>query len=207
MSSLLRRSRRAPTAALGIIIGAFVSLHAAGCTTKKTHLPFVVPLAPTEIVSGDVVLFYTVTDVKDASVQAVFDVSRDGGQTYIGHATPAQGQPPAPVVLGHPFGAPNFFFWNSLADLGPGLHRNVVIRAIGGSGGTSGRPVLTTPFIVDNSDIFVRPSTGATLARSNVVAVPLPNGTVYVAGGALPGGGFTATGEVYDPVTVSVTGS
>jgi hypothetical protein len=179
------------------------SLHAAGCNDKKTHVPYVIPVAPTSLVSGNVALFYEVVGIKDETVQAAFEFSVDNGQIWT-PATPAAGQPASPLVLAHPFGAPDFFFWNTLADLGPGFHRNVAVRANGFGGGSAGKGTSTPIFSVDNSDIFVTPAGGsAGTPRSNVFAAALPDGTVYVVGG-VANNEPVPIGEVYDPYADSV---
>lgn len=188
-------------AGLAAVLG--LGLHASGCTDKKTNLPFVIPSTPDTVASANVTIFYSVEGVAGQSVQAIFNFSTDGGVNYR-QCTPAPGQPPTPIVESHPWGAPYFFYWDSLTDLGPGFHRNVIVRALGLGGGAAGRGAQTNTFFVDNSDIFVQPRTpGPSIARSNVVASVLPDGTVYVAGGTQENG-VVFPGEVYDPTNDSV---
>src|SRR5580692_11783253 len=87
----------------------------ASCSTKKTLVPFVVPVTPTTVVTGNTVIFYSVFDNLGQAVRTAFEVSKDGGATFV-NATPANGTPPNAIVLAHPFGAPNIFYWDSFAD-------------------------------------------------------------------------------------------
>src|SRR5438477_12902069 len=96
------------------------------CQDKRERVPFVVPATPTQIVSGNTVVFYSVAAARGVPVVVAFGFSTDGGATWK-PATPAAGTPAANLVLAHPAGAPSFFYWDSFKDLGPGFHRSVIL--------------------------------------------------------------------------------
>ncbi|MBI3723833.1 hypothetical protein HY251_07770 [bacterium] len=167
------------------------------CHDKNTRVPFVLPVTPTSIVSGNTVVFYTVAARRGTPVIVSFGYSTDGGLTF-NPATPAAGTPPASLIPANPAGAPSFFYWDSFKDLGPGFHRNVILAPTGG-----GVQALTLPFVADETDSFALPRGAQGMARANVLALPLPDDSVYIVGGTQAGApvGF---GEVYDPVSDDV---
>src|SRR5580658_1765289 len=100
MRSLSPRTRAAPFWPLFIVMALAV-----GCSQKKTLVPFVFPVTPTQIITGNAVIFYQVADVAGTAVQVAFEVSKDGGRTYV-DCTPLPGQPQLPIVIATPFGTP-----------------------------------------------------------------------------------------------------
>lgn len=192
----MRCPRRVPPF---IIIGALgLSAILAACNQKKTLVPFVLPLTPTSVVTGKTVIFYSSADVAGTPVRISFEVSKDNGRTYV-PCTPVAGQVANPIVIAVPTGAPNSFFWDSFADLGPGVFTKCLIRATGLADTATGRQATTLPFVANESGAFTATSSPQGASRSNVFAAPLPDGSVYIAGG-LQGNQPTALAEVYDPV-------
>jgi hypothetical protein len=168
-----------------------------GCTDKKTLTPFVIPQTPTSPITGVTPIYYAVYDRPDTFVYTAFEFSTDGGFSYA-QATPASG-PVNGIAPAHPFGYPNVFYWDSFRDLGPGYFPAVVLRASGEGLGAIGRAAVTLSFIADESGSFTQAATLGGTARSNVVAAPLPDGSVFVGGGTVNGSPTTLV-EVFDPV-------
>jgi hypothetical protein len=191
----MRSPVRVPTF---IIIGALGLSALVACNQKKTLVPFVFPLTPTSVVTGKTVIFYSSADVAGTPVRIAFEISKDNGRTYV-PCTPGPGQEANPIVIAVPSGAPNEFLWDSFADIGPGVFTKCIIRATGLSQSSTGRQATTLPFVSNQSGSFTPTASPQGAARSNVFAAPLPDGSVYIAGG-LQGNQPTALAEVYDPV-------
>ncbi|HZU97719.1 MAG TPA: kelch repeat-containing protein [Planctomycetota bacterium] len=189
--SLSRRGR--------VALLALVALSA--CSQKKTLVPYVVPVTPTTVVTGNTPIFYSVFAPEGEAVRASFQVSTNDGATYV-DATPYQG-PAAPIVGASPFGQPQVFYWNSLADLGPGVFQRVLIRGTGFAAGETGRQSVTLPFLANESGSFT-PTQNTGFARSEVFSAPNPDDSVVIAGGS-SGGQPASLVEVYDPVFEQVT--
>ncbi len=182
---------------LPLVLVAVVTV--AGCSEKKALTPFVFPQTPTEVVMGKTVIFYETYARSGDAVRVAFEVSKDDGRTFQ-PATPADGAPPTNIVVADPFGAPNFFFWDSFADLGPGVFPRVVLRATGFANGATGRQAVTSSFPANESGSFTNTRGAPGAARSGALAAPLPDGSVLLAGGSV-GSQPTTLVEVYDPVT------
>lgn len=167
------------------------------CNEEKTNLPFTFPLTPSPpLLTGPTPIFFTVQATAFAPTQVSAQFSRDGGRSFQ-NATPAAGTPSLVQLQAQPEGTTGFFFWDPLADLGPGLHRGVVLRVFGQAKGELSFPGDTGRLVVDLSDRFDPPSQpGPALTRP--VAAPLPDGTVWVTGGLLSGQ-LQGTGQRYDP--------
>jgi len=166
----------------------------AGCSDQDTNLPFTVPQTPTPpVIEGPRAIFYTVT-AADPNANIAVNVSLDRGATF----TPvnlAASSPSLVNVTATPEGFENFFVWDPIQDLGPGLHRDVVLRVFGLQRDL-GLPGDTGPLIVDLTD-RLDPVSGMPSVEGGVIE-PLPDGSVWVAGG-LQGGTLSLAGYRYDP--------
>jgi hypothetical protein len=186
-------SRMGGAAAVSLVLATL-----AGCGQKKTLVPFVFPQTPTQVVTGPTQIFYSVEDVQGQAVQVNFEISKDNGRTYV-NMTPAGNQPALPLVFANPYGTPSSFFWDSFADIGPGVYTSCIIRTTGFANGETGKQSITLPFLANESGSFTATQTPQGTPRSNDFAGPLPNGSVILAGG-LEEGTPTTLVEVYDPV-------
>ncbi|MCA8920771.1 MAG: hypothetical protein KDD82_03115, partial [Planctomycetes bacterium] len=174
----------------------------AGCSDDKTNLPFTVPFTPTPaVVEGTTAIFYRVT-AADPNANIGVQVSSDRGATFQ-QVTIGAGSPPLLNAPATPEGFTNFFVWDPLPDLGPGLHRNVIVRVFGLQRDL-GLPGDTAPLIVDLTDRLDAIPGGPT-TRGAVIA-PLPDGSVWVAGGD-QGGTPSLAGFRYDPRANTFTAS
>jgi hypothetical protein len=151
-----------------------------GCSDEKTRLPFATTETPSSIVDGPTPIFHTIIQQAKTPTTVVADVSGDNGITFV-RATQAQGQPNSTIVLSRPEGERFNFFWDPLADLGPGLHRDVVFRVFGFGDGSI--PGDTAPFVVDLTDRLIQDSSLSALSVDGAVALTLLDGSVVVAGG------------------------
>jgi hypothetical protein len=189
---------------IALLVGlglALLSLN--GCKDEDTNLPFTFTLSPVSPVTGPVPIFFTLTtDGSDATVDV--DVSLDDGATFT-KATEANGQPNPTVLAGAPAGTQQFFHWDPVADVGPGIHRRVVIRIVG-RGKDVGVVSQTPRFVVDLTDRLSALPGGPQPQLSRPLALPLPDGTVWVAGGE-SGGQLNGLGYRYDPVNDQLTSS
>ncbi|MGE0707395.1 MAG: kelch repeat-containing protein [Planctomycetota bacterium] len=159
---------------------AFLLLASAGCKDEKTNLPFIVAETPPGVVTGPVPVFYTLFQQATRPVTVIAEFSRDRGVTFQ-RATEAQGQPNPAIINAQPAGLRAFFYWDPLEDLGPGLHRDVVVRVFGPGEGAI--PSDTAPLVVDLTDRLAAPSSLAALRADEAVGLPLLDGSVVVAGG------------------------
>src|SRR5688572_23245365 len=96
------------------------AITATACQDTKTRTPFVTPFTPTAVVTGNTPIFYLVSGREGQGVNVTFEYSTDRGVTWK-PATPVAGEPPSSVIVARPEGANAIFFWNSFADLGPGV--------------------------------------------------------------------------------------
>lgn len=181
-----------------LVASAALGLVAGGCKDEDTNLPFTIPFTPDPpLVSGAVPFFFTVQDVPGAPVQVAVQYSADGGFSFH-DATPVSGTAQLPAVIAQPEGANGVFYWDPLRDLGPGIYREVILRVYG-QGKDLSAPADTAPFTVDLSD-RLDPIAPAGPALIRPIAAPLPDGTVWLAGGLL-GTTLQGTGLRYDPRT------
>jgi hypothetical protein len=166
------------------------------CKDEDTRLPFLNAIPPAGVVTGPVQVGFVLQDKgtgRLTTVEVAF--SRDAGQTFE-TATARAGSPRSPLqVLPDPTGTPGTFSWDPIADLGPGIHREVVMRFSAGRGVGSDTGVFT----VDLSD-RLDPVDGGGDERARPVAAPLPDDRVWVAGGERAGA-FVVGGLLYDPRT------
>ena len=188
--------------ALVLCLGVWLCGTAAGCNDEDTNLPFTAGFTPDPpLVTGAIPFFFTVQDVPGAPIQVAVQVSSDGGRTFQ-DATPVSGTAQLPAVLAQPEGANGVFYWDPLPDLGPGIHRDVILRVYG-QGKELSAPADTAQFTVDLSDrLDPLPQGGPALTRP--LAAPLPDGTAWVAGGligTIPQG----VAQRYDPRTRTLT--
>jgi hypothetical protein len=181
-----------------VAVACLSSLALTACQEKKTGLPFVIAnITPGTFVAHDQTrLDYQVQARGDELAAVAIDFSKDGGATS-GHTTPAPGSPGL-FTFGAPYGEAQFFIWDSVKDLGPGLHRKVSLVFAAITFSQKGTVLPTTPFIADETDRLV--SLGSGISRGHVVAAPFPDGSVWIPAGVLPtGGAVDASGELYDP--------
>ncbi|MEZ6185726.1 MAG: kelch repeat-containing protein [Planctomycetota bacterium] len=184
-----------------VLCSILVVLALTGCKDDDTNLPFTVPFTPTPpVIQGETAIFYNVT-ARDPNVNAGAQVFEDGQTPRT--LTVTQGSPALSSAMGAPEGFENFFVWDPIQDLGPGLHRDVVVRVFGLQRDL-GLPGDTAPLIVDLTD-RLDPLTGAPSLEGAVIA-PLPDGSVWTAGG-LQGGSLSLAGYRYDPRTNTFTAS
>src|SRR5687768_17047556 len=119
----LRSRIRLRGARLAVAVGLATLL---GCKDEKTRLPFITVPTPTSTVTGPTAIPFSVAD-REGNIAAVsVSVSRDGGRTFV-PATPQAGQPAQVLVAALPAGAGGTFLWDPVRDLGPGIHRDVVL--------------------------------------------------------------------------------
>ncbi|MCO5172247.1 MAG: hypothetical protein M9894_38610 [Planctomycetes bacterium] len=194
----IHRSASARRAAglVSLALAAASSLTAAGCRDERTRLPFTSAVTPTQAVTGPTPVLFTVRDRGGQMVTVSVEVSSDEGATFL-PATPVQGTPSPVTIAADPAGAVGTFEWDPIRDLGPGIHRDVVLR-FSANGRDSGITSFTGPFVVDLSD-RLDPITGGD-ALTLPVAAALPDDRVWVAGGTR-GGAPQGGGFIYDPRT------
>lgn len=177
-----------------------VLLALTACKDEDTRVPFITAIPPSSAVTGPVQLAFLVQDKGGTAVVVTVAVSADGGQTFK-VATAAAGSPQSPLlVIADPAGAQGTFSWDPIQDLGPGIHREVIVSYSGGGGGVGSD---TGVFTVDLSDRLDPVSAGGD-ARARPVAAPLLDDRVWVAGGERTGA-FVSGGWLYDPRTDELT--
>lgn len=190
--------RRGPT--LLLLVG-LIAVTAAACKDEKVRVPFTTVFPPTAVITTATPIFFSVRDRPNQWVGVAVDVSPDGGRTFK-PATPAAGSAASVALPAAPAGAMGSFMWDPLPDLGPGIHREVIVR-VSAYGREFGIPGDTGLFTVDLTDRLDPVASGGE-ALSLPVAAPLPDGRVWVAGGEVNGsprsGGF-----IYDPITNALT--
>lgn len=151
-----------------------------GCKDEKTRLPFLFAETPPAVVEGETPVFYVLTQQTTTNTTVFANVTSDLGRTF-NSATLAPGSPSLQQLLSKPEGQRFNFFWDPLTDLGPGLHRNVIISLFGVGEGS--RADATGPFTVDLTD---RLSPLPTLANELTVeegsAIPLADGSILLGG-------------------------
>jgi len=191
-------TRTAPRALLGLLCLALLP----GCRDEDTNLPFSVPATPNPpIVTGPTPIFFDLIGPSGTSALVAVQYTTDRGQTFV-DATPAPGSPSQAQVAAAPDGFEQFFLWDPLSDLGPGVHRDVRIR-VWGFGKDAGLFGDTGPLTVDLTD-RLDPAPSGGLAVRDPITAPLPDGSVWVAGGTVAG--TAQAGAVrYDPVADEFT--
>lgn len=162
-------------AALALATGALF-----GCKDEKTRIPFLFAETPSAVVEGQIAVFYTLVNKEQATNTVLADYSDDEGQTFK-PATLAAGSPPLTQLVAKPEGERFNFFWDPQQDLGPGLHRDIVISLFGfGQGSQASR---TSQFTVDLTDRLVPlTSLQSALTLKNASAVALSDGSILLAG-------------------------
>ncbi|MBL4848210.1 MAG: hypothetical protein JKY65_22055 [Planctomycetes bacterium] len=168
-------ARRGPHAVL-----ALVALCLLGCKDEKTKLPFLFVETPSAVVEGQTPVFYTLVQQESKTTTVVADFTTDLGQTFQ-KATLAPDSPRLDQLVSRPEGERFNFFWDPLTDLGPGLHRNVILSLFGAGNGS--RASQTAPFSVDLSDRLSPlspPMANLTLERGT--AIPLADGSILLGG-------------------------
>lgn len=186
--------RTSTTARLTLAIACCLAL--AACKDERTRLPFTSAVTPTQVVTGPTPVEFVVRDRGGQFINVSVEVSGDAGVTFT-PATPVQGTPSVVTIAADPAGAVGFFQWDPLPDLGPGLHREVVLR-FSANGRDSGTSSFTGGFAVDLTD-RLDPVQGGE-GRADAVAAVLPDDRVWVAGGTRSGSA-QAGGFLYDPRT------
>jgi hypothetical protein len=167
------------------------------CTDARTRLPFSSARAP-GLVTGPTDIELTVREQTGQLVAVLVEVSNDNQRTFK-QATPQAGAPQTPQFVASSGGTTAFFRWDPIKDLGPGIHRDVVLR-VNSAGRDVGQPVTVTGVTVDLSDRLDPATGGPLLVRPR--AVELADGSVWIVGGTLPGSGaLSASGVRFDPVT------
>jgi len=151
-----------------------------GCKDEKTRLPFLFTETPTAIVEGPTPVFYTLVQQSSTNTNVSASVTADQGRTFQ-DATLAPGSPTLSQLLSKPEGERFNFFWDPIADLGPGLHRDVVLSLFGAGDGS--RADQTGPFTVDLSDrLFPLKTLDNELTFEEGSAVALKDGSILLGG-------------------------
>jgi galactose oxidase-like protein/Kelch motif protein len=165
---------------------AVIAAGALGCKDEKTRLPFLFAETPSAVVEGSTPVFYTLVQQSSTNTTVSASFTADQGRTFK-DATLAPGSPSLVQLLSKPEGERFNFFWDPLADLGPGLHRDVILSLFGA--GEGARPSQTGPFTVDLSDRLA-PLTGLDneLTFDEGSAVALADGSILL-------GGLSAQGQ------------
>ena len=188
--------RSAPSALfIGLLLSSLAAL-APGCTDEKTRLPFVVTETPAEVVTGPTPIFFTLIAQERSPTSVVADFSADNGISFF-RATQAQGQPNQQILLSRPEGERFNFFWDPLPDLGPGLHRDVIVRVFGFGEGSV--PTDTAPLVVDLTDRLVKDASLRGLVGDEAIGEVFADGSVLIAGGRDASGSLSAQAFRYQP--------
>lgn len=167
------------------------------CKDSRTRLPFSSASAP-GLVTGPTDVALNVREKTGQLVAVLVEVSDDNQRTFK-QATPQAGAPQTPQFAASSGGTTAFFRWDPIKDLGPGIHRDVVLR-VNSAGRDVGQPVTVTGITVDLSDRLDPIPSGPLLARPSAVA--LPDGSVWVVGGTQPASGAVlGSANRYDPVS------
>ncbi len=173
-----------------------------GCQDERTRLPLV-RVTDVDVVqtSATVPIEFVLRDRDGDPQQVRVRYSTDGGDTFALATAAAGSQNPVPA-RGDPLGIDHTFVWDALADLGPGLHRDVLLELRSPRRGS--RAALSPFLLIDLTDrLTAIDSTAPALAEP--LASPFPDGSVWVGGGRDAGGALSATTYVFDPVTGQVT--
>ena len=188
--------RSAPSALfVGLLLCSLAAL-APGCKDEKTRLPFVIAETPSQVVTGPTPVFFTLIQQTRTPTTVVADFSADNGASFF-RATPAQGQPNQQILLSRPEGERFNFFWDPLADLGPGLHRDVIVRVFGFGEGSV--PTDTAPIVVDLTDRLVKDTSLTGLVADEAIGEVFADGSVLIAGGRDASGALSAQAYRYQP--------
>lgn len=164
-------------ARLALVVGAAGVL---GCKDEKTRLPFLFAETPTAVVEGPTPVFYTLVQQSTTNTNVAASVTEDQGQTFK-DATLAAGSPTLDQLLAKPEGERFNFFWDPIQDLGPGLHRDVIISLFGAGDGA--RPSQTGPFTVDLTDrLFPLQNLDNELSFDEGSAIALADGSILLGG-------------------------
>ncbi|HBP21581.1 MAG TPA: hypothetical protein DEA08_27815, partial [Planctomycetes bacterium] len=99
--------------------------------------------------------------------------------------------------LSRPEGERFNFFWDPLADLGPGLHRDVIVRVFGFGEGSV--PTDTAPIVVDLTDRLVKDTSLTGLVADEAIGEVFADGSVLIAGGRDASGALSAQAYRYQP--------
>lgn len=188
--------RSAPSALfVGLLLSSLAAL-TPGCKDEKTRLPFVVAETPSQVVTGPTPVFFTLIQQTRTPTTVVADYSADNGVSFF-RATPAPGQPNQQILLSRPEGERFNFFWDPLSDLGPGLHRDVIVRVFGFGEGSV--PTDTAPIVVDLTDRLVKDSSLTGLVADEATGAVFADGSVLIAGGRDASGSLSAQAYRYQP--------
>lgn len=169
-----------------------------GCKDEKTRLPFLFAETPTAVVEGSTPVFYTLVQQSTTNTTVSASFTADQGRTFK-EATLAPGSPTLEQLLSKPEGERFNFFWDPLADLGPGLHRNVILSLFGAGDGA--RASQTGSFTVDLSDrLFPLTGLDNELTFDEGRAIALGDGSILL-GGLMSQGQREAGLRRYRPLT------
>lgn len=172
-----------------------------GCVDgdDEVNLPFVEVFSPTTTQSGEVELEYRVRD-RDRNVN-VFPELLEG--SFSRTATQSPNSDPTADVFASVFGESYFFRWDSYADLGAGVHENVVLRfTVVGREGVGEFPGFSTGLTVDNSDGFDEIESNLEIPnRQQPVVATLPDSRVFTAFGTDPNGQLSPLSFIFEPQT------
>lgn len=176
-----RGATPAPLATARALVGCvLIGCALVGCKDEKTRVPFLFAETPTAVVEGQTAVFYSIVNKDQVNNSVLAEYSADGGQTFQTAAL-APGSPPLTQLQAKPEGERFNFFWDPQENLGPGLHREVVISLFGfGDGARASR---SGSFTVDLTDRTV-PLTAlqGALTLKSASAVALSDGSILVAG-------------------------
>jgi hypothetical protein len=164
-----------------------------GCQNTNTDLPIAIINTPASASGHAVQIFYVLRNTNTVTARILPLVSVDNGRSYV-QATEQPGGEGINNLEASPGGTQHIFLWNSVADVGTGLHQNVIFRIMPFAP-QLGTIATSFGFPVDNTDIFVRASDLA-IPREFSAAAETADGGVIVAGGAQ---GFARETELFVP--------